>query len=134
MVVFAHSALLVSDLKRSLAFYALLGFEERRRFEVREPDFRRALKLADVSTGVFLGLPGDADRLELLHTPGAAVDGAAGFHHTGLRVDDLDALLARLVDAGYAALSEPYVAPSGARICLVPDPDGYAVELIQPPA
>ena len=132
MPEFAHSALRVSDLDRSLAFYRLLGFEERRRFEVRDPAFMRALNLPGISVGVFLGLPGAADRLELLQTPGIAVEVGAGFHHTGLRVEDLDALLERLAAAGWAPLSAPFVAPSGARICLIPDPDGYAVELIQP--
>lgn len=129
---FAHSAYRVNDLERSLAFYRLLGFEERRRFAIQDADFIATLALPGASEGAFIGLPGDADRLELLHTPGVAVPAGGGFHHAGVRVSNLDGLLAKLAAQGHTPLTPPHRLASGARICLVPDPDGYNVELIEP--
>src|SRR5690348_14883391 len=100
MPEFAHSALRVSDLERSLAFYRLLGFAERRRFEARDPAFMRALNLSAPTVGAFIGLDADIDRLELLQTPGSPVITGNGFHHTGIRVENLDGLLERLAEAG----------------------------------
>lgn len=129
---FVHVCYRVSDLERSLAFYRLLGFEERRRFEVSEPGFVRALNLPGPSVGAFIGLPGDADRFELVQTPGVAAAAGLGYNHAGVRVANVDELLERLAGQGVTPLTPPCQLPGGTRICLVPDPDGYPIELIQP--
>src|ERR687898_739713 len=98
-----HTMLRILDEERSLAFYSALGFEERRRARVG----------GDTATIIFMGLPGDGDRLELT-------------------VGDLDEELARLAESGITADKPPYEAsPGGPRICFVTDPDGYRTELIE---
>jgi len=49
-----HTCYRITDIDRSVAFYEALGFEERARMPIR-----------DEAINVFMGLPGDADRLEL---------------------------------------------------------------------
>ena len=118
-----HTCLRVRDEAASVAFYELLGFELRGRL-----NFEGAYN-------VYLGLPGDGDRLELTVNVGReeAYDLGEGFNHVAVTVDDLDALLATLAERGIEPEKPPY-APGGreevGRICFVADPDGYRVELI----
>lgn len=55
-----------------------------------------------------------------------------GFHHWTLRVEDLDEVLERLLDAGAIPLGfrgdYPHI---GARIALISDPEGNRIELVQ---
>jgi predicted enzyme related to lactoylglutathione lyase len=52
-----------------------------------------------------------------------------------LRVDGLDALLARLRDAGVEVTTDPaWDDPAVGRFALIHDPEGNAVELWEPPA
>ena len=83
-----------------------------------------------------MGLPGDADTLELTVNIGRdePYDLGDGYNHIALTVDDLDALLARAVEdrrrAREAAVRARAAAPEIGRICFVQDPDGYRIELI----
>jgi lactoylglutathione lyase len=116
MMELSHTCLMVSNLERSLAFYDLLGFEPRRRVE------------NGAGASVFCGLPEDSARLQLRLTDD--FEPAMGrFGHIALEVEDLDLLLGRLARHGVVPDRPP--APSGRRICFVPDPDGYAIELIE---
>jgi lactoylglutathione lyase len=117
-----HTCIRVRDIDASLAFYGLLGFEQRGRL-----NFESAYN-------VYLGLPGGGDVLELTVNVGRAepYDLGDGYNHTALIVDDLDSLLQRLAAAGVHPERPPY-APGGReeyRICFVADPDGYRIELI----
>jgi lactoylglutathione lyase len=119
---FVHTCLRVRDPDASTAFYRALGFEERGRL-----NFESAYN-------VYMGLPGDGDRLELTVNVGREepYDLGDGFNHTAITVDDLDGLLARLAEQGIEPEKPPY-SPGGReeyRICFVSDPDGYRVELI----
>ncbi|MDB5696097.1 MAG: glyoxalase/bleomycin resistance/dioxygenase family protein [Sphingomonas bacterium] len=52
-----------------------------------------------------------------------------------LRVSDLDALIARLQDAGIAVKTDPeWDHPDTGRFARIHDPEGNAIELWQPPA
>jgi lactoylglutathione lyase len=117
-----HTCYRIGEIDRSVAFYSALGFEERRRMD-----------LPDGATNVFLGLPGDGDRLELTKNPG--VDGydlGTGYNHIALLVDDLDDRLGELGQQGIEPEKPPYhVGEGGSRICFVRDPDGYRIELIE---
>jgi lactoylglutathione lyase len=120
-----HTCYRITEPDRSVAFYEALGFEERGRMPIR-----------DEATNIFMGLPGDADRLELTHnhaTPEGGYELGTGYGHIALTVDDLDGTLARLQDEhGIAPERPPYtVRDGGSRICFVRDPDGYRVELIE---
>jgi lactoylglutathione lyase len=116
-----HTCYRIGDIDRSVAFYEALGFEEHRRMPIR-----------DEAVNVFMGLPGDGDRLELTYNFGVdSYELGTGYGHIALTVDDLDQTLARLAEQGIEAEREPYrVREGGARLCFVRDPDQYRVELI----
>jgi len=117
-----HTCYRITDVDRSVAFYTALGFEERRRMLIREE-----------ALNVFMGLPGDADRLELTHNFGVdSYELGTGYGHVAVTVDDLDATLERLSTQGIEPERPPYtVRAGGPRLCFVRDPDGYRIELIE---
>jgi lactoylglutathione lyase len=116
-----HTCYRIGDIDRSVAFYVALGFEERRRMQIR-----------DEAINVFMGLPGDGDRLELTHNFGVdSYEIGTGYGHIAVSVDDIAATLERLQDQGIEPEREPYrVREGGSLICFVRDPDGYRIELI----
>jgi lactoylglutathione lyase len=118
-----HTCYRVLDLDRSVDFYKRLGFEERRRVPLR-----------DDATNVFMGLPGDGDRLELTHNHGREepYEIGSGYGHIALTVGDLDATLGRLAEQDIEPERPPYrVREGGSRLCFVRDPDGYRIEIIE---
>ena len=116
-----HTCYRITDIDRSVAFYEALGFEDRRRMPIREE-----------AINVFMGLPGDEDRLELTYNFGVdSYDIGTGYGHIAVSVDNIDETLARLKEQGIEPEREPYrVREGGSRICFVRDPDGYRIELI----
>jgi len=114
-VAFLHTCYRITDPERSVAFYEALGFEKRRELPIR-----------DEAVNIFMGLPGDGDRLELTHNFGVdSYELGTGYGHIALTVDDLDAMLARLAAQGIEPEREPYrVREGGSRLCFVQDPDG----------
>src|SRR6187455_2900570 len=101
-----HTCYRIGEIDRSVAFYEALGFEERRRMNIREE-----------AINVFMGLPGDGDRLELT------------YNHGALTVDDIAGTLERLAEQGIEAEKPPYrVREGGSLIAFVRDPDGYRIE------
>jgi lactoylglutathione lyase len=117
-----HTCYLIGDIDRSVAFYEALGFEELGRKPIR-----------DEAINVFMGLPGDDDRLELTYNHGVdAYELGTGYNHIALSVDDLDGTLERLGGQGIEPEKPPYrVREGGSRIAFVRDPDGYRIELIE---
>ncbi len=91
------------------------------------------MDLPDGATNVFMGLPGDGDRLELTKNPGVdSYELGTGYNHVAVTVDDLDGKLAALDEQGISPEKPPYhVGDGGPRICFVRDPDGYRIELIE---
>jgi lactoylglutathione lyase len=118
---FLHTCYRITDVDRSVAFYEALGFEERRRMPIREE-----------AINVFMGLPGDTDKLELTYNFGVdSYELGTGYGHIAVGVDDLAATLARLAEQGIDPEREPYrVREGGSLLCFVRDPDGYRIELI----
>ena len=116
-----HTCYRITDIDRSVAFYEALGFEDRRRMPIREE-----------AINIFMGLPGDEDRLELTYNFGVdSYDIGTGYGHIAVSVDNIDETLARLKEQGIEPEREPYrVREGGSRICFVRDPDGYRIELI----
>jgi lactoylglutathione lyase len=117
-----HTCYRITDPERSVEFYKALGFEERRR-----------LPIGDEAINIFMGLPGDGDRLELTYNFGVdSYDVGTGYGHIALTVDDLDTALERLGEQGIEPERAPYtVREGGSRLCFVRDPDQYRIELIE---
>jgi lactoylglutathione lyase len=118
-----HTCLRVRDPDASVRFYRALGFEERGRL-----NFASAYN-------VYLGLPGDGDRLELTVNVGREepYDLGDGYNHFAVTVEDIEAALARLAELGVEPEKPPYRPGDREdlpRIAFVADPDGYRVELI----
>ena len=117
-----HTCYRITDPERSVAFYEALGFEKRRELPIR-----------DEAVNIFMGLPGDDDRLELTYNFGVeSYELGTGYGHIALTVDDLDGTLADLAGQGIEPERPPYtVREGGSRLCFVADPDGYRVELME---
>jgi lactoylglutathione lyase len=117
-----HTCYRITDPVRSVAFYEALGFEKRRELPIR-----------DEAINIFMGLPGDDDRLELTYNFGVdSYELGTGYGHIALTVDDLDGTLEQLAGQGIEPERPPYtVREGGSRLCFVSDPDGYRVEIIE---
>jgi lactoylglutathione lyase len=118
-----HTCVRVRDVDASIRFYRALGFEERGRL-----NFESAYN-------VYMGLPGDGDRLELTVNVGRDEPYGLGdgYNHVAVTVEDIEATLADLAELGVEPERPPYH-PGGRDelplIAFVADPDGYRVEII----
>jgi lactoylglutathione lyase len=117
-----HTCYRITDPEASVEFYEALGFEKRRELPIREE-----------AINIFMGLPGDGDRLELTYNFGVeSYELGTGYGHIAVTVDDLDGTLERLAGQGIEPEKPPYsIREGGSRLCFVRDPDGYRVELIE---
>ena len=116
---FLHSMLRVSDPEATIAFFQLLGLEERRRMEVPEGKY----------TLIFMGAPGDeGGEVELTHNwDESGYAGGRNFGHLAYRVDNIYETCARLMDNG-VTINRP---PRDGHMAFVRSPDGISVELLQ---
>jgi lactoylglutathione lyase len=117
-----HTCYRITDPDGSVEFYEALGFEKRRELPIR-----------DEAINIFMGLPGDDDRLELTYNFGVeSYELGTGYGHIAVTVEDLDGTLERLAGQGIEPEKPPYsVREGGSRLCFVRDPDGYRIELIE---
>jgi catechol 2,3-dioxygenase-like lactoylglutathione lyase family enzyme len=136
-----HVGITVRNLDASLAFYRdLLGL---RVIEISDEEDASTIvgitgariRAADLDTGdgrVF-------ELLEYVAAKGPALEqqpNQAGCAHVALRVNDIDAVLARLASAGYHPDGTPTlitgaIAWEGATVVYLRDPDGAVLELVQ---
>ena len=115
---FLHSMLRVSNPDATVAFFQLLGLEERRRRDVPAGKF----------TLIFLGVPGDEAEVELTHNWGEEnYDGGRNFGHLAFLVDDIYATCQRLMDNG-VTINRP---PRDGHMAFVRSPDLISIELLQ---
>ena len=117
---FLHSMIRVSDPAATVAFFQLLGLEERRRMENEAGRF----------TLIFLGVPGDeGGEVELTYNWGEADEysGGRNFGHLAYQVDDIYGTCQRLMDNG-VTINRP---PRDGRMAFVRTPDNISVELLQ---
>jgi catechol 2,3-dioxygenase-like lactoylglutathione lyase family enzyme len=116
---------MVADVDASIAFYTeLLGFEL---LTSAAPAF------ADVKRGnlrlLLSGPKSSAGR----PMPDGATPGPGGWNRIHFVVDDIEAEIGRLRDAGASFRNDVVVGPGGKQI-LLQDPSGNVVELFQPAA
>ena len=122
-LAFVHTCVRARDIDASVRFYEALGFERRGKL-----DFGQAYN-------IYMGLPGDGDRLELTVNVGREepYDLGDGYNHIAITVEDIGAVLAELSGAGIEP-EKPAFHPGGREdlplIAFVADPDGYRIELI----
>jgi lactoylglutathione lyase len=115
---FLHAMVRVSDPEASVAFFQLLGLEERRRRDVPPGRF----------TLIFLGVPGDDGEVELTHNwDEVGYPGGRNFGHLAYEVDDIYGSCQRLLDAG-VTINRP---PRDGHMAFVRSPDGISIELLQ---
>jgi lactoylglutathione lyase len=116
---FLHSMLRVSDPEATIAFFQLLGLEERRRMEVPEGKY----------TLIFMGAPGDeGGEVELTHNwDESGYAGGRNFGHLAYRVDNIYETCSRLMENG-VTINRP---PRDGHMAFVRSPDGISVELLQ---
>lgn len=115
---------MVDDVPEAVAFYTkVLGFEVLNSF----PPF------ADVARGnLRLLLSGPASSAGR-PMPDGAKPGPGGWNRIHLLVDDIEAEVARLREAGASFRNEILSGPGGKQILLL-DPSGNVIELFQPAA
>ena len=116
---FLHSMIRVSDPDATVAFFQLLGLEERRRMENEAGRY----------TLIFLGVPGDpGGEVELTHNWGeSGYGGGRNFGHLAYQVDDIYETCQRLMDNG-VTINRP---PRDGHMAFVRSPDNISVELLQ---
>ena len=140
-----HTGFTVTNLERSLIFWRdVLGFELSHRAH-------HTGYLASEVTGV----PGAEISIAVLKAPGHKIELLeyhappdrkrvdlkpcdVGSVHVALTVDNLDAVLSAIAASGWKAAGKPQTLTTGPnagkRVVYVRDPDGTAIEFMQPPA
>jgi lactoylglutathione lyase len=109
----------VGDPEATIAFFQLLGLEERRRMDNEAGRY----------TLIFLGVPGDdGGEVELTYNwDESRYAGGRNFGHLAYQVDDIYETCQRLMDAG-VTINRP---PRDGRMAFVRSPDTISVELLQ---
>ena len=125
MAKMIHSMIRVLDPDRTMAFYReAFGLELAERLDF---DGFSLIYLSNAETGFELELTHNHDRTE----PYELGD---GYGHLAVAVEDVDALHARLKDAGHEPKDVKDFAPGGSvigRFFFIEDPDGYDIEVLQ---
>ncbi|NIK60090.1 VOC family protein [Kribbella shirazensis] len=120
----AFPVLYVADVRRSVEFYTLLGYEATYQFPLEGDPHYVGLERGDSSLGLSdanwpeaqLGITvGTAPRFELF-----------------VYVDDVEAEVERFRAAGHTILQEPATMPWGERQAYLTDPEGNPVALATP--
>lgn len=116
---FLHSMIRVSDPEATVAFFQLLGLEERRRVDNEKGRF----------TLIFLGAPGDeGGEVELTYNWDERGYGEGrNFGHLAFAIDNIYETCARLMDHG-VTINRP---PRDGHMAFVRTPDNISIELLQ---
>jgi len=119
-----HTRYRVDDIERSVQFYVrVLGLQEMRRH-----------KSPRGSELVFLRAPDSEEEIELCHFPaGGPVQVQPDLTHLAFEVDSLEEFGKHLARLGLKYSDDPQLTSDGRGIAFVDAPEGYEVELIQPP-
>lgn len=119
-----HAMLRVADMDRALGFYCgVLG---------ADIAFERPIGRDGRNVFLSLGDQAGAAQIELTSDAGLDHRHGDGCGHLGVAVADCAAACAIAAARGVPILRPPRRMASGAVIAFVADPDGHAIELIQP--
>ncbi len=116
---YLHTMIRVSDPAATIAFFALLGLKELKRFDSEAGKF----------TLIFLAAPGDESaQVELTHNwEESGYSEGRNFGHLAYRVDNIYETCQRLMDAG-VTINRP---PRDGHMAFVRSPDNISIELLQ---
>ncbi len=119
MTKYLHTMIRVTDLEKTIRFFALLGLKELKRYENEQGRF----------TLSFLAVPGNEDaQVELTYNWDAQkYPGGRNFGHIAYLVDNIYESCQRLMDGG-VTINRP---PRDGAMAFVRTPDGISIELIQ---
>ena len=137
-----HYSHCVSDIERSRRFYTeVLGFEVMAEFDFDDANTARVMGVPDARfTGIFLKR--DGMRIEIIGfsnpPPERAVrrrrSNEIGHSHLSFYVTDLDATLRALREQGVTVDDDTRATVvNGIECCVVRDPDGFPIEIVQTP-
>ncbi len=118
-----HTAYFVADIDRSLKFYGdVLGMREQQRFDLGE-GVQEVILAFPESKGAGVILMWNTKR----STPYQYGDSYSRFV---MMVSDLDAAITYLTAKG-VAISKQVTDAGALRYCMIKDPDGYTIEVLQ---
>ncbi|HEX7172845.1 MAG TPA: VOC family protein [Candidatus Limnocylindria bacterium] len=133
--------LVVNDLEAAIAFFAALGLEVEGKATVQGRSVDRLVGLDGVRSDIVMMRTPDGHggiELDRFHTPPAvraepedAPINALGIRRIMFTVDDIDAVLARLLDHGGKPVGEVVQYEDSNRLCYVRGPDGIVVALAE---
>jgi len=129
-----HVGLSVGDLEAQAAWYQeVLGLSASIRIDVAAAGLRIAFVQSEEGVAIEL-----LERAGSVHPPSPETLGDAvltqGFGHICLRVDDVEAMYARILAAGGRGVLAPSPAPEpGVTMCYTADPEGNLIELLDRP-
>lgn len=137
-----HYSHCVSDIERSRRFYTeVLGFEIVAEFDFDDANTARVMGVPGARfTGIFMKR--DGMRIEIIgftnpppeRTMRPRRSNEIGHSHLSFYVTDLDATLAALRAQGVTVDDETRaVVMNGIECCVVRDPDGFPIEIVQTP-
>lgn len=137
-----HYSHCVSDLERSRRFYTeVLGFEVVAEFAFDDADTARVMGVPGAKfTGIFMKR--DGMRIEIIgftepppdRTPRRRRSNEIGHSHLSFYVTDLDAALRELRAQGVVVEEDSRATlVNGIECCVVRDPDGFPIEIVQTP-
>jgi lactoylglutathione lyase len=117
-----HTAYFVNDIERSLAFYTgVLGMQEQQRFD-----------LADGVKEVILAFPESkgAGVILMWNTRPVTYTRGDSYSRFVMMVTDLDAALQHL-QSNSVKVTKATTEIGALRYCMIEDPDGYTIEVLQ---
>jgi catechol 2,3-dioxygenase-like lactoylglutathione lyase family enzyme len=134
-----HISYTVSDIDRSVEFYAKFGFETVNRYTASGPELDIAVQAEPADMDIQLVRRPDGAMLELISytrqpSERAARNSQVGAAHLAFVVADIRAAYEQLMSEGVEFLSAPNTDRYGEMWVYMRDPDGITVELMQPNA
>src|SRR2546422_2802695 len=119
-----HTRYRVHDLEKTVSFYKdVLGLEE-----VRRHTSGRGSQL------IFLKAPQSEEEIEICKfDKSGPVQVGPDLTHLAFEVDDLEKFARHAASKGYPLSDGPHKNSNGGLIAFIDAPEGYEIELIQPP-